>query len=244
MQIPILYRDEHFCVVEKPPRLVTTAPDARVSLHALMRKELGNVECVHPSSRLDKGVSGVVVFALSHRAVAHLLHARAHGDYARVYVALTPGLTQGGDHLGEGEWSWAIGIDAKDKTKRTVVEGVKANEAKASKTRYRIMTQNQAIALLRLEPITGRTHQLRVHAARAGLPLCGDVDYGGPRRATLANGRIVGFDRVMLHCLSVAFPDIDGVTENKRFVAPVPDDMSNAFSSLGGVWPSLEAFYI
>ena len=81
--------------------------------------------------------------------------------------------------------------------------------------------------MLAVDPETGRTHQIRIHASRAGLPLLGDPDYGGRRQVTLANGRIVAVSRIALHAVRVA---VGGIVA----VAPIPDELERVWSELGG----------
>jgi 23S rRNA-/tRNA-specific pseudouridylate synthase len=88
-----------------------------------------------------------------------------------------------------------------------------------------------------LWPRTGRTHQLRVHAAHAGHALLGDAPYGGPKRLARADGRMVAFPRVMLHCAEVILPGIRSGTLELR--APVPTDFAEAFFALGGTADAL-----
>jgi 23S rRNA pseudouridine955/2504/2580 synthase/23S rRNA pseudouridine1911/1915/1917 synthase len=98
-------------------------------------------------------------------------------------------------------------------------------------------------ALLLLSPLTGRTHQLRVHAARAGVPLLGDRHYGGPVKVTLPDGRVVRAGRVMLHCARVRLPKIAPTAEPERLTldAPIPADFRAVWLALGGELASLES---
>jgi 23S rRNA-/tRNA-specific pseudouridylate synthase len=93
------------------------------------------------------------------------------------------------------------------------------------------MTRDGA-AVLALAPVTGRTHQIRVHASNAGVPLVGDVAYGGAARLTLASGRVIAPGRVALHAARVVVPDERG--EPMVFAAPVPTELVELWSSLGG----------
>jgi 23S rRNA pseudouridine955/2504/2580 synthase/23S rRNA pseudouridine1911/1915/1917 synthase len=90
----------------------------------------------------------------------------------------------------------------------------------------------QGWALLALEPVTGRTHQLRVHAAHAGAPLLGDRVYGGPSRVTLASGSVVVFDRIALHAARVRVPRADG--SMLEVGAPVPPLLREWWQKGGG----------
>src|ERR1700689_2759634 len=78
------------------------------------------------------------------------------------------------------------------------------------------------VALLAVAPVTGRTHQIRVHAAASGAPLIGDRAYGGPVRMTLAGGRVLGVQRIALHAARVVVPDRRG--QSLAIVSPVPGE--------------------
>ena len=84
-----------------------------------------------------------------------------------------------------------------------------------------------ALALLAVEPITGRTHQIRVHAAHAKVPLFGDRDYGGPGQVVLSNGRVVALQRIALHCARVR-------ALGHLFQAPMVEEIAGTWRQLGG----------
>ena len=97
-----------------------------------------------------------------------------------------------------------------------------------------------SLGLLLLHPQTGRYHQIRVHASRNGTPILGDGRYGGPRRLTLSDGRVLPLGRVMLHALGATFPLPDG-----RFWAiqsPVAKDLIDTWTAVGGcpeIWETV-----
>jgi 23S rRNA-/tRNA-specific pseudouridylate synthase len=187
-------------VLHKPSGLATTSPDPDADTLVRVAQTLDpHAERLHPSSRLDAEVSGLVTFARSASATRFLLDARAANAYRRVYLALSlsPPTPR------EGSWSGAIEIDPRDARKRRIGTSAKA---KPARTEYRTLCASARGAVLWLEPRTGRTHQLRVHAAAAGLPLLGDRPYGGAARLVLEDGRAVAARRVMLHCLRVTLP--------------------------------------
>ena len=228
--IGVLHRDAWFLVLEKPSGLATTSPDGGLTLTRLAHEIDPQAPRLHPSSRLDAEVSGLVVFARTREATQHLLAARKAAAYARVYVALAA--TAPADAT--GDWRGAIALDARDPRKRAVVgDGRASVGAREAHTRYRVVTRLAPAALLRLEPQTGRTHQLRVHAAHAGLPLLGDRHYGGAQRVVLGDGRVLGVRRTMLHCLCVTIPAPHGAT-TLRFEAAPPADMQTLWRALGG----------
>jgi 23S rRNA pseudouridine1911/1915/1917 synthase len=87
--------------------------------------------------------------------------------------------------------------------------------------------------VLALHPETGRTHQLRVHCARAGHAILGDASYGGVPRVVLADGKVIAARRPMLHCARLVLPDVErgGVLDLR---AGAPEDMARTWTSLGG----------
>jgi 23S rRNA-/tRNA-specific pseudouridylate synthase len=231
LQPQIVFRDEHLLVIDKPPGLPTTAPrPSDPSLTGWVRSRWSELR-PHPTSRLDAQVSGLVTFALSRLANRRLLEARRAGAYQRVYL----GMTLAQPSAPEGEWTWPISLDPRNPMLRVAGTGRGQREAR---TRYEVVASIAHATLLRMMPRTGRTHQLRVHAAEAGLPLFGDHAYRGPRRLTLEDGSVVTARRVMLHCVRVSFPWRPG--ELRVFEAPVRPDMERVWLALGGVPSALD----
>jgi 23S rRNA-/tRNA-specific pseudouridylate synthase len=200
----IVYRDAHLLVLDKPVGIATTAPDGGESLFALARALDPDAPALHPLSRLDTQVSGLTTFARTELANRVALEARQQGSLRRAYLGITGTAPQ----PEAGDWQYAIGIDPRDaKHRRALPADATGANVKAAHTRYRICAVAGALLALDLWPLTGRTHQLRVHASAAGSPLLGDVAYGGKKRLTLANGRILTAGRVMLHCAAFRMPD-------------------------------------
>ncbi|MEM7433927.1 MAG: RluA family pseudouridine synthase [Myxococcota bacterium] len=223
----VLHRDQELLVVAKPAGMPTTSPESgRPCLVDWVSHHITDGVAPHPTSRLDSPVSGAVTFALTSAANQHLLQARRLARYTRTYL----GITLQPASLGRTEWSWPISIDPRNPKLRVAGDGRGRREAH---TVCEVAAQAGGATLLRLRPQTGRTHQIRVHASRAGLPLFGDHAYGGARRSVLASGRVVAAGRVMLHCARVRFPRLRGDDE-LDIVAPVPDDFARAWSSHGG----------
>jgi 23S rRNA pseudouridine1911/1915/1917 synthase len=205
------------------PAGIPTIPDHGGASHSLLAHaaRIAGMQAagVHPTSRLDREVSGVVVFALSPEAASRMKKARDDGAYARRYFAVA---SRAPDPE-RGAWDARIGR-ASDPRRRQV----DGREATSARTRYALVAiAPGGQALLAIAPETGRTHQIRVHASHAGAPLLGDRAYGGPPRLTLPGGRVLSLDRIALHCARVAACGLDAV-------APVPPDLASIWSSLGG----------
>lgn len=223
----ILHQDDHLLVVAKPPGLPTTAPSAaEPCLVSWVTSQLPTNAKLHATSRLDSPVSGLVTFALTSQANRHLLEARRSGTYARTYL----GITSRSVSFIDCEWNWPISVDPSNQKLRVAGPG---RGERAASTTCELVARGDFAVLLRLTPSTGRTHQIRVHASKAGVPLFGDHAYGGDRRVVLPGGSVVTARRVMLHCARVRFPEVAG----KGFTeisAPVPPDMVRVWTELDG----------
>lgn len=236
--IAVIHRDMHLLVLDKPSGLATTSPTGEDCLVALAQQMDPQAPRLHPTSRLDAEVTGLVTFARTERATRVLLEARERGDYARRYLAIvTPA-----PKPPSGAWSQAIAIDRQDPRRRVAREQANAQAQaqsapsktdKPARTEYRTLAVAGPFALLCLSPLTGRTHQLRVHSAHAGTPIFGDRHYGGVTRLTSSEGRVWSARRVMLHCAALRIPHPRSGTPLKLH-APVPDDMRTLWQAVGG----------
>ena len=225
--ITLIHESRHLVVADKPSGLTTTAPSGGDSLTRRLQSQLGAK--LHPTSRLDAEVTGLVTFARTKAAIAALQQARSDGRYHRRYL----GLTAHAPTPASGEWRDSIAIDPRNRKLRiALTPGKPGQRVQTACTHYAVQVPLLGVVALRLEPQTGRTHQLRVHAARAGVPLLGDHRYGGVRRVVLEDGRVVRAKRVMLHCLRLRLPDVEGGT--LQLVSPPHDDMTELWRALGG----------
>jgi 23S rRNA-/tRNA-specific pseudouridylate synthase len=100
-------------------------------------------------------------------------------------------------------------------------------EATDAITRYAVTAEAPFAAVLSIEPVTGRTHQIRVHASHAGVPLLGDSDYGGASTLVLPTGKVLAFGRIGLHCAEVR---VLGFTVRSA----VPEELAVWWRLLGG----------
>lgn len=251
LALPVLYEDEHVLVVDKPADLMVEPdrwdalrPNLIGALHALA----GNLDddtgrfrprIVH---RLDKDTSGVVLVAKTIEAERELARAFEERRIAKHYLALVEG-----EHpLADGA-SDIIDQPLAPDGRRGGTMVVRA-DGKPSQTRVSIEQRFRGFTLLRCEPLSGRTHQLRVHLAWAGFPLLVDPLYG--RRSALSLSEIKpGYrrkpgrtelpliGRLTLHALRVEF---DSLCEPGRRVAvetALPRDLQRALKQLAKVRP-------
>jgi RluA family pseudouridine synthase len=214
-------------VAADKPAGVPTIPDHAGASHALLAMVARSLAIdpsrLHPTSRLDRDVSGVVVFALSGRARERLQEARAQGKYQRRYLAIAaspPGAER-------GTWDAPIGRAADPR-----LRAAGGRDAVPAITRFAVTARAAGRAMLAVGPVTGRTHQIRVHAAHAGAPLVGDRAYGGPTRLTLPSGKVLEPGRIALHAARVTVPDATG--QGLVVQSPVPEELASLWSALGG----------
>jgi 23S rRNA pseudouridine1911/1915/1917 synthase len=227
--VSIIFQDKHLLVLSKPSGLPTTSPDDGPCLAAIAKTLDPGAERMHASSRLDADVTGLVTFARTTRGIAALREARAKNQYQRLYLALAETAPQ----PGEGRWDFPIAIDTRDPRKRMVVPTESRIAHKLAATRYAVRSVASHGVLLELRPETGRTHQLRLHASHAGVPLLGDVHYKGKKHITTPDGRVHLARRVMLHCAELVLPRVDAEGSH-TLRAPVPADMRALWTALGG----------
>lgn len=244
--VVILHERWGLVFVSKPAG-VPTEPDragSTASVVARVAAALGvPVTELHALSRLDAGVTGVVTLARTPAGRALVDAARRAGRFRRRYLALAACAPEPRD----GVWSGAI---AEGTRGRRQVLPADAAGAQAATTHYQTVAETEAalldgsdptprrVALLALTPVTGRTHQLRAHAAGASAPLLGDPSYGGPRRARLPDGRVHTLPRVLLHA---AWVELQLGAELVRVAAPLPADFVSTWETLRGDAAALDA---
>lgn len=231
----LLHRDA-MLAVDKPAG-IPTIPDLEGSRGSLVdvaaRTVHENPDDLHPTSRLDREVSGIVTFTLDDVARRRVSAARARGAYRRLYVAISAGDLPS-DRL---VWRSPIAPDPRDPRKRRALDvgasptDAKTTDAKEATSRVVVVRRAGVFRLLALAPETGRTHQLRVHASHAGAPLLGDVLYGGERRLVTTAGAVRMIDRIALHCAAV---DIELAGQEKISLrSPVPPSLVALADHLG-----------
>jgi RluA family pseudouridine synthase len=216
----ILYSDEHILVINKPAGL-PVLPDGWEQdapyLVKMLEEEYGKLWVVH---RLDKGTSGVMIFARdaeSHRALNTQFE---NHEAQKTYHAIVEGNPKWDEKVTKFPLRADVG-----KRHRTAVDD---KNGKPSETRFRIIKRYPEAALIEAKPMTGRTHQIRVHAYALGHPLLGDVLYSAQETYLIT--------RPALHAQSLSF--IHPVTnERMKFTAPHPADFEEALKNLGTGYP-------
>jgi tRNA pseudouridine32 synthase/23S rRNA pseudouridine746 synthase len=186
--LELIYRDESLLVVNKPAGLLSVpgrGADKQDSLTSRLQKEFPDALIVH---RLDMATSGLLVFARSVAMQRRLSALFRERHVSKQYVARVTGRLRATN----GEIDLPLGADWPNRPRQRV----DFDTGKPSLTRFRLMdysaTGNTSRVLL--EPVTGRTHQLRVHLRAIGHPIIGDMLYGGQTA-----------ERLMLHACNLGF---------------------------------------
>lgn len=211
-ELPIIHLDEQVIVINKPCGVLTHAKGAlsdEFTVADFFRRYVAvGLDTNRPGivHRLDRDTSGVLIGARTEEARALLARQFAERKTKKTYIAVVSG------HLKEKEATIELPIDRNPSAPSTfrVAAG-----GRMAVTHYTVLKENAHESLVELRPVTGRTHQLRVHMAYLGAPIKGDRIYG---RAS---------DRLYLHAqkLEITIPKSD----RRIFEAPLPDDFTNNF---------------
>jgi 23S rRNA-/tRNA-specific pseudouridylate synthase len=221
--VRILAQRDGIVLAYKPAGVPTET--TQLNEDSLLSALMGQIKSstIRAASRLDTMVSGVVVCTLGRDAAQRLEGWRRAGQLERCYLAVTGGRVDVGD---AGTWNRPLGR-AHDRGGRHRASA-NAREVRPAVTHFTVRARApRGSLLLELVPETGRMHQLRAHAALAGLPLYGDALYGGPTSVVGEAGRVHALRRVALHAHRVALPLVHAT-------APRPDDLIALWRELGG----------
>lgn len=196
--LEIIYEDNHLIAINKPNGLlVHTDETGDISLEQILKDYLkekyqkpGNV-FLQSCHRLDRPVSGALIFAKTSKGKERMSQLFKEQKVDKTYLALVSACPD--PYEAELE-NWMF----KNRVKNTVevVKGEKSGAVKA-RTRYKTLGKVGAYFLVRLHPMTGKSHQLRVHMRLIKSPIVGDVKYGGPS--------INDPNALLLHCRKMEF---------------------------------------
>ena len=186
--LDILYEDDHILVVDKPAGMLIHPSRSKfdgtlANFVAGYYARTGQKCAFHPMTRLDRDTFGIVLLAKN----AHIHSLLQASSVKKTYHALV----FGGPDAEAGEIDAPIARRELPSLLRYV-----DSSGKPSLTRYRVLDRMDGCAKLALEPVTGRTHQLRVHCAHMGFPILGDPQYGSP--ASQAFSQTLGLQHQML----------------------------------------------
>ena len=211
----VLFEDKRLLVIDKPSGTAvhggSGVSHGVIELLRFARPDLKDLALVH---RLDRETSGCLVLS-KRRSALRALHERfREGLVEKNYLALVAGDWQ----LGKVLVSAPLFVQNRKGGERHVVV---SDEGKQAETRFRLSRRIAEYSLMQCQPLSGRTHQVRVHAQYQGYPLVIDERYGDARANEAA--KAAGLRRLFLHAQSIAFPDDSG--NELHFTAPLADDL-------------------
>ena len=196
----ILYEDAHILVVDKPAGMLIHPSRSRLTGTLANRvvgyyQRTGQACAFHPITRLDRDTFGIVLLAKNAHIHGILNQFHAEGKIEKTYHARV----YGGPQDEEGSIDAPIARRPLPSLLRYVNQ-----EGKPSLTLFRVLERADGIAKLALQPITGRTHQLRVHCSHMGYPILGDPQYGS--EGSMALSEQMGLTSQLLCAKTLRFP--------------------------------------
>jgi 23S rRNA pseudouridine955/2504/2580 synthase len=217
----ILFEDKYLLVLNKPAGIPVHGGSGCsygvIEGIKLLRPDIEGLELVH---RLDKETSGCLLLAKKRSVLVELHAMLRNGQVQKAYLALV-----------KGRWPAKVPYVDAPLLKNQLSSGermVKVNvEGKQAKTLFKTLTHYLNSTLVEASPITGRTHQIRVHAAHAGCPIAGDSKYGHDEFNQLV--RRLGGKRMFLHAGKLSFKLFE---QRYEFSAPLPAELQALLNKL------------
>jgi tRNA pseudouridine32 synthase/23S rRNA pseudouridine746 synthase len=197
----VLFETDDYIAVDKPEGVVSVSEAGKGGLPELLKGHFAGK--LYPVHRLDRGASGVIVFAKNAAAHRHLNGEFDRREVRKTYLALVDGAVA----ANHGQ------INAPLREFGSGRMGVDPKRGKPSSTEWKLAKRLDGATLLRVHPATGRRHQIRVHLYHIGHPILGDLRYG-------ERARQERIPRLMLHALEIDFALPSG--ERVTVEAPVP----------------------
>ncbi|MEE8056448.1 MAG: 23S rRNA pseudouridine(955/2504/2580) synthase RluC [Pseudomonadales bacterium] len=219
----ILFEDDRLLIVNKPSGLAVHGgsgiSQGLIEALRLMRPDVRYLELVH---RLDRDTSGCVMIAKKRSMLRYLHEQLRNGTIDKRYLALVT-----------GRWSNRRKVVSAPLLKNTLRSGERmvnvSPAGKKSTTEFTVVERYKGATLVEAKPITGRTHQIRVHALHVGHPLLGDDKYGDDEAYKQFKGQ--GLRRLFLHAVSLYVPMPEG-GHNLQVTAPLSDDLQQLLNTI------------
>lgn len=195
-ELTVLYEDAHLIAVDKPAGMLIH-PSHSCNTGTLANRVLGHYQqngeqaLFHPITRLDRDTFGVVLIAKN----AHISQLLQSGAMTKVYHAITFG--------GPADEDGIIDAPIARKPLPSLLREIR-EDGKPSITKYRVLERSEKLCKLELQPITGRTHQLRLHCAHMGFPIVGDLQYNSAESAAFSAQ--LGLKTQLLCAAELTFP--------------------------------------
>ncbi len=235
--LDVVHEDEEIIVLNKPSGIIVH-PAAAVCTGTLVNALLAHVDQLSPYGRpyrpgvvhrLDKETSGLLVFAKTSKAHLFIAEQFKNRKVMKYYIALVWGRVK----QSKGEIDVGLGRDLRDRKKISV----KTKKAREAKTIFHVLEYLPGFSLMKLHPLTGRTHQLRAHLKFIHHPIVGDSKYGGAMWKGVQNrqkkDRLRNFRRIALHASLLSFVH-PSTSKKVTFHSPLPEDFEKLLTLLRG----------
>jgi 23S rRNA pseudouridine1911/1915/1917 synthase len=234
LPLEIVYEDADLVVVDKPAGMVVHVGSG-VRSGTLVNALLHHIGTLAPSAgelrpgivhRLDRMTSGLVLVAKNDRTHRNLSDQFKNREIQKTYLALVHGRVA----QEQGEIRDPVGRDPR----RRVRMRTSGLQARVAHTRYHVLRRFAGFTLLEVHPLTGRTHQIRVHLASIGNPVVGDTMYGAPSKLRLGAGQEKTLERNFLHAAAIRFRH-PRTGEEMPFEAPLPTELESFLRRLEAI---------
>jgi 23S rRNA pseudouridine1911/1915/1917 synthase len=217
--LEIVFENDDLLVINKPAGMVVhpaAGHDTGTLVHAVLGYEpdlegIGGEERPGVVHRLDKDTSGLIVLAKNERAHRWLSEQFKSRTVEKTYLALVDGAPP----TPAGRVEAPVGRDPKDRKRMAIVSPL--SKGREAVSEYRTLEQFPNHTLLEFHPLTGRTHQIRLHCAFLGCPVAGDKIYGHRKPTIELEGHFLHASR-----LKIILP---GEKQPRVFEAPLPDEL-------------------
>lgn len=201
-ELHILYEDEWLIAVDKPAGMLVHPSSARnvgtlANRLTAYYQRTGQPCAVHPVSRLDRDTFGVVLLAKNAHVHAKMCALSKAGRIEKTYHALVCGVPQAQEEI--------LDAPIARKAPPSMLRCIR-DDGKEARTRCRLLETDGQLSLLELQPLTGRTHQLRVHCAHFGFPILGDPQYGSEASRALSERFGLSFQQLCAVTLAFCHP--------------------------------------
>jgi 23S rRNA pseudouridine955/2504/2580 synthase len=225
LQDAVVFEDANWLVINKPANLAVHAGSSQVAgVIEGLRSARDDIDYLELGHRLDKDTSGCLLMAKNRQALCYFHEALRQHRVKKTYYCLVSGRWTSAAILCKAPLLTSSQDNAKHKTQVDPA-------GKTAVTDFRIKKRCGAGVLLQAEPKTGRTHQIRVHAAHLGFPLIGDGRYGWRMPSWWGNH---ARPRLMLHAAELQFtlPDSQRIM---RVVSPMPEEFDLCMQHLATI---------
>jgi len=225
IELDIIFENDDLLIINKPSGMVVHPAAGHGSgtlVHAALAyapgiQDVGNEHRPGVVHRLDKDTSGLILMAKNNQTFAFLQEQFRNRSVKKTYLAIIDGAPP----TLVGRIEAPIGRDPSHRKKMAIISKQKG---RASFTEYRVIESFKRHTIVEAQPLTGRTHQIRLHMAFLGCPIVGDRIYG--HRA-----KTLDVHRQMLHAYKIEIM-LPGENFSRTFEAPIPDDMADAILQL------------